>query len=89
MSLDELSECIPDRNTDDLSAEKLASAISSFLHTQDEKSRKLFVRRYWYGDSLSEIAVLLGMKEKTAATCLFRTRKKLKAFLQKEGYYHE
>ncbi|NLT09641.1 MAG: sigma-70 family RNA polymerase sigma factor [Ruminococcus sp.] len=89
VSLDELAECIPDRNTDDLSAEKLAAAISIFLRTQDERNRKIFIRRYWYGESLSEIARFFDMNEKTAATCLFRTRKKLKEFLQKEGYYHE
>ena len=89
VSLDELQECIPDRSSEDMSAEKLAAAISRFLRTQDEKCRKLFVRRYWYGESVADIAKFLGINEKTAATCLFRTRKRLKAFLQKEGCYHE
>ena len=88
VSLDELAECVPDRNGDDISAEKLAGLISSFLRTQDEKHRKVFVRRYWYGDSLAAVAELYGMNEKTVATYLFRTRKKLKEFLTKEGYYH-
>jgi len=85
VSLDELSECIPDRDQDEISAEKLAAAISSFLRTQDEKHRKIFLRRYWYGDSLSEIAEFFDIKEKTAATILFRTRKKLKAFFAERG----
>jgi len=87
VSLDELAECIPDTSVD-VSAAQLAGAISSFLRTQDEKHRKVFVRRYWYGDTVAEIAGRYGLNEKTVATYLFRTRNKLKAYLQKEGYYN-
>lgn len=86
VSLDELAECVPDRAEENISAERLSELISRFLRTQDERRRKIFVRRYWYGDSLGRIAELFGMNEKTVATDLYRTRKKLKAFLQKEGY---
>ncbi|MBQ5564877.1 MAG: RNA polymerase subunit sigma-70, partial [Clostridia bacterium] len=44
---------------------------------------------YFYGDTTSKIAEYYGMNEKTVATYLFRTRKKLKEFLQKEGYNYE
>jgi len=87
--LDEIAECIPSDRGQPLPDNILADAISRFLRAQDEKHRKVFVRRYWYGDPLSKIAEYYGMKEKTVATYLFRTRKKLKAFLQKEGYDHE
>ena len=87
--LEELSECASADTIGEVTAEELAGAISRFLRTQDEKHRKVFVRRYWYGDSLARIAECYGMKEQTVATYLFRTRKKLKTFLQKEGYYHE
>ena len=60
--------------------------MSRFLRTQDQLHRKVFVRRYWYGDSLARIAEYYGMNEKTVATYLFRTRKKLKEYLKKEGY---
>jgi RNA polymerase sigma-70 factor (ECF subfamily) len=89
VSIDELAECIPDNSWDDAPAKELASAISRFLRTQDEAHRKVFVRRYWYGDPLAAIAELYGMNERTVATYLFRTRKKLKAFLKKEGHYYE
>lgn len=88
VTLDEIAECVPDK-VDEFADESLSDAISRFLRAQDEKHRKVFVRRYWYGDSLSDIAEYYGMKEKTIATYLFRTRKKLKVFLQKEGYYYE
>lgn len=89
VSIDEIAECIPSDTDDCLSDEKLAGAVSRFLRTQNEKHRKVFIRRYWYGDPLSKIAEYYGIKEKTVATYLFRTRKKLKTFLQKEGYDHE
>lgn len=89
VSLDELAECVPDRQAEICTAETLGALISRFLHTQDALHRQVFVRRYWYGDSLAEIAAAYGLKERTAATYLFRTRKKLKAFLQKEGYDYE
>ena len=89
VSLDELAECIPAKAEEELSAKELAGAISRFLREQDEKYRKVFVRRYWYGDSLGHIAELFGMNEKTVATYLFRTREKLRVYLRKEGYDHE
>lgn len=89
VSLDEVAECIPDDSVRDISAEKLSVLISSFLRTQEEKTRKIFVRRYWYGDSLAKIAELYDMNEKTVATNLHRTRKKLKDYLKKEGYDYE
>ena len=89
VSLDELSDCIPDYKEDMGEEKALAEAISRFLRTQKELYRKIFVRRYWYGDSISKIAEYYNIKERTAATYLFRTRKKLKAYLKKEGYDHE
>ena len=74
---------------EELSAAQLAETISHFLRMQDEKHRKVFVRRYWYGDSVGRIAELFGMNEKTVATYLFRTREKLRVYLRKEGYDHE
>ncbi|HRR76307.1 MAG TPA: sigma-70 family RNA polymerase sigma factor [Ruminococcus sp.] len=87
--IDEIADCVPACADDEVDEDMLAEAISRFLRAQDEKHRMVFVRRYWYGDPLSDIAQQYGMKEKTVATYLFRTRKKLKAFLKKEGYDHE
>jgi RNA polymerase sigma-70 factor (ECF subfamily) len=47
------------------------------------------VRRYWYSETVEDIAAFYDMNVKTVATYLFRVRKKLKAFLQKEGYIDE
>lgn len=84
VSIEEISECVP--ANEDIYDDGLAETISRFLKSQSEKHRKVFIRRYFYGDSIAEIAKYYGMNEKTVATYLFRTRKKLKTFLQKEGY---
>lgn len=89
VSIDEISETVPSDDDKRVSDDALADAISRFLRTQDEKHRNVFIRRYWLGDSLAQIAANYGMNEKTVATYLFRSRKKLKAFLQKEGYDYE
>ena len=91
VSLDELAECIPDGKSIEktITDEQLGGAISVFLKSQPEKYRKVFVRRYWYSETVEDIAAFYDMNVKTVATYLFRVRKKLKAFLQKEGYVDE
>lgn len=89
VSLDEMEECIPDgsRVEESVSASMLGEEISRFLRTQPKKYRMIFVRRYWYSDSLTDIAELYEMNENTVATCLFRMRKRLSEFLKKGGYF--
>ena len=70
-------------------AKEAAEAINRFLETLDQQSRIMFVRRYWYSETVEDIAEFYGMNAKTVSTYLFRVRKKLKAFLQKEGYIDE
>lgn len=88
LSLEELSDCLStSQNTEELASVKdLGEAISRFLWTQNEKHRKVFIRRYWYSDSLDEISELYGINEKTVATILHRMRAKLKKYLEREGY---
>jgi RNA polymerase sigma-70 factor (ECF subfamily) len=89
VSLEEISDCVPATPDENVTLSDLADAISRFLHTQKEIHRKVFVRRYTYGDSVADIAKHFSLNEKTVATYLFRTRKKLKEFLKKEGYNYE
>lgn len=87
LALDELGECVPagERVEQTLEERELAAAIDRFLRTLPEKECNIFLRRYWYVDSVSDIAVRYGMKENTVKSVLFRTREKLRAFLGKEG----
>ena len=64
-------------------AKELAAAIDRFLRTLPEKDCNLFLRRYWYVDSISVIADRYGMKENTVKSILFRTREKLRKFTRR------
>ena len=86
--LEELAECIPDKSSGVDMGENLAlsDALSRFLWNLPEKTRNIFVRRYWYMSSITEIAEDFQMKESNVTMHLLRTRKKLENFLVKEGF---
>jgi len=87
LSLEELAGCLPDTALQDtLDARELGRCIDRFLDTQSRESRIIFLRRYWFGDSIREIALALRMKEGTVSVRLNRTRNALKDYLNKEGY---
>ena len=88
-SLSELEECISDRNRTDthLEMEQLGRAINEYLKTVSTEARNLFIGRYFFLDSLKDIARYCGMSETKAKSMLYRTRCGLKAYLEKEGYY--
>ena len=86
--LDELQECIPDAAASDMSDDIcLRDALDRFLGALPQRTRIVFMRRYWYAQSPSQIARSLSMTEQGVNVLLFRTRKKLKQFLEKEGIY--
>lgn len=64
----------------------LVEALNLFLERMEKESRILFVRRYWYLDSIAEIAKRFSMSESKVKSSLFRSRKKLQAFLKQEGF---
>ena len=63
-----------------------AEIMNRFLAELDSEKRKIFVRRYWYMDSVAEISEKFSISESKVKTVLFRIRKKLREFLEKEGY---
>ena len=79
LALDDLAACIPDRNNE------LAAAIDRFLDTLAYADKFLFMRRYWYADSLTDIAAMSGLRYKTVSVRLTRIKAKLKHYLMKEG----
>lgn len=86
--LEELSECIPGRETvdDALNAKELVQTIRDFLGILPEREQDIFLRRYFYAEPTPAIAGRYGMKEANVLRILSRTRKKLKDYLTKEGY---
>lgn len=87
LALDELEECIPDAHSTEAAVEaaELQKLLNAFLHTLPERECNVFLRRYWYVEAYEEIAGRYDMKLNTVKTSLFRTRSKLKAYLEKEG----
>lgn len=70
-----------------LEGEEIGRLVSQFLRTMKYEQRAVFVRRYWYGDSLAEIAKMLHISEGKTKSILFRTRKQLKSYLEQEEVY--
>lgn len=88
VSLSELEACIAGPDLwQMLDARELSRCLNAFLDTISSESRVIFLRRYWFGDSVKDIAAALSMKESTVSARLSRTRDKLKAYLIQEGFY--
>ena len=87
MSFDELEECLADGGLDDQpdADDLLEDCINRFLDSLDKASRQVFIRRYWYFDSVKEIMRRFGMSKSKVESMLFRTRHKLRAWIEEEG----
>lgn len=85
--LSELEDCIPAENSveKEMDMQLLTKAIEGFLRMQTAEKRNIFIRRYWYVIPVKEIAKAYGMSESKITTLLFRMRKGLKEYLEKEG----
>lgn len=88
LSFDELSEFVSGKYSveADLERVELIAAINAFLRSLPEKKQRLFVGRYWGQYSLSALGKMFAMSESGVSLSLERTRKKLKAYLRKEGF---
>ena len=85
VALDEFAECLPDGTEPITDTVALRAAFDSFLASLPERERVIFVRRYWYADTVAEIAQRYNMSESKVKTRLHRIREKLRAYLMQEG----
>ena len=87
VALDELDNCVPtsDSVEDDFNANVVAKSIDRFLATLDKANRVMFVRRYWYSDSITDLAKIFHTSNHNISVRLSRTREKLKKHLIQEG----
>lgn len=69
-----------------IAEEELGKAISRYLRTVSQEKRVMFVRRYFYLDSIAEISKRCAVTESKVKSSLFRTRNDLREYLMKEGY---
>ena len=84
--LDELVECVSPADTlQALEAAELEEAVNRFLRALPERECNIFLRRYWFTEPMADIARRYGMRETTVRTSLFRSREKLRRYLEKEG----
>ena len=86
LALEELGDCAADDQTVEKAYERkqLALVFNCFLESLPETERQVFLCRYWYLDPISEIANYYGFSDSKVTSMLHRTRKKLRAVLEKE-----
>lgn len=84
LSLDELDDCVADT---DKSAEELGQLISDFLHREKKETRQVFIRRYFYGDSIEDISKRFTFSESKIKSMLHRTRLALRDYLTQNGVH--
>lgn len=88
LALDELENCVSGEESveNKLQRKELTVAVNRFLDQLPETERNVFLCRYWYVDSIGDIAANFGFSEAKVNSMLYRTREKLRKALQKEGY---
>lgn len=83
---EEMAACIPDTRSERmLEGKEIGRIMNAFLAGLSKESRLIFLRRYWYVDTIAEIAQRYGMTESKVKMQLSRTRNKLSEYLKKEG----
>lgn len=83
----ELEICLasPDDLDCRLGDREIADALNGFLSELTAETRQLFLRRYFYADSIRDIALRFGLTEGKVKTVLFRTRARLRGYLDERG----
>ena len=90
VSIDELAGCIPAGALEEqVEARELGRAVNAFLGGLKPDNRAIFLRRYWYGDNVRDIARDFEMRPNSVTVRLGRLRMQLREFLIKEGYVDE
>lgn len=85
---DELLQCIPDKHYEtELENKEIGVILTAFLNSLGKESRLIFMRRYWFCESVIQISRHFQISESKVKTTLHRTRNKLKAYLEKEGIF--
>lgn len=88
LCLEELEECCGTQQDPQhvLDGQLLAQAISGFLRTLKPQARTMFLGRYYYFDSLKEVARYCGVSESKCKSTLYRVRLNLRDYLRQEGF---
>lgn len=86
-SLEELGDCVSGKDSIESEIEKkhIQITINKFLWQQIEEKRNVFIRRYWYFDSIDSICQATGFSQSKVKSMLYEMRKKLRKYLESEG----
>ena len=86
--LDEWEDCLSASSgvEEEIDGKELTRLLNNWLETLPAEDRRVFVRRYWYGDSVKEMASRSGIRAGAMRQRLYRLRLELRALLTKEGY---
>ncbi len=84
----EMEQCIPAPNDVEcrINDMEFSKALNGFLSELDQEKRNIFIRRYWYMDSIAHISGLFSLSQSKVKTTLYRCRNQLREYLEKEGY---
>lgn len=85
--LEELDECVPSgcSTEQEVLDRELEEIINRFLHSLPERESSIFLSRYWYGNPIRIISGQFSMAENNVKASLYRSRAKLRQYLEKEG----
>lgn len=91
VSLNELGDCIPSVDTleQQYRAHEIGNVLNSYLRTLSRRSLTIFISRYYFADSIADIAAMLKVNESTVFRALTKIRQGLKERLIQEGYWNE
>lgn len=89
VALDELDNCFPAQASveSEFDSDEVGRSLDRFLRSLDQGERVLFLRRYWFSDSISDLAQLFHTSNHNVSVRLSRTREKLRKHLSQEGVY--
>ncbi|OUO25294.1 RNA polymerase subunit sigma-70, partial [Flavonifractor sp. An306] len=87
ISLDELGDCVSGRFSieSEIESKHIESTIDTFLWEQGYEKRNIFIRRYWYFDSIESICEKTGFSQSKVKSILYEMRLKLRKYLESEG----
>lgn len=85
VSFCELEEILPDSVAESVGDERIGALISEFLRAQKSEARQVFVRKYYFFDTVEDIAKRYSFSESKVKSILYHTRKRLKEYLSREG----
>ena len=85
---EELADCVSGGESAEqvVDEQELKAAINAFLAALPARKRKIFVRRYWYADSVKQIAARTGTSENSVSVTLHRLRAELRQYLEERGF---